>query len=355
MRWLALALIGCAPQGEADPCAPSGDHLLVATTDYTVGVLAAVDPKAECVGDRLATLSPDPLVRTSGAQRFAVGRSAGDTVRSWTGTGWEEPGWEVGLEGLPNVHDVVSLGHGRLLVLPYDLPELWVLDASNGNLLQTVDLADEDPSDGLPEADSAVVVGDRVAVALQRFDRSDAWAAQPGRILWLSMDDLTVLDRLDTGPSPRILGLADGELAVLTGAYGALDGALHTVGADGALGDPWLVESDWDLDFGAMAAVGDTVVVVGTDVVTGESSVALCVERASGDVRASDPVTQWYADAVSGGDRVWVAARRTWSGRGQGAIVELDLQACQEAPRRYPSELEPYSLAWAASDSSVSR
>lgn len=351
MRWLLLGLVGCMPE-EPGTCDPQGSHLLVATTDYTVGVLAAVDPSAECLSDRLATLSPDPLVRTHEDQRYAVSRSAGDAVRSWMGVNWGEPLWEVGLDDVPNVHDVVWLDDDRLLVLPYDLPQLWVLDARTGQQLDAIDIADEDPSDGLPEPDSAVVIGDRIAVALQRFDRANAWAAQAGRVLWLDLNDLSVLDRVDTGPSPRVVAGSDGEVVVLTGAYGVLDGALHLLDPEEGLDSSILNEADWGMDFGAHAEVDGALVVVGTDWETGEASRALCVNAATGSVVAGDWVTQWYADVVEGDGRAWVAARRTWSGQGQGAIVELDPVTCEEAPRRYLSELEPYSLAWAGAEAS---
>ena len=74
--WLLLAACSDPPR---PTCTPDSSHLLLVTTDYDAGALAAVELDGSCVADPIASSGTDPLVRWLG-DRVAVIVDGGATA-----------------------------------------------------------------------------------------------------------------------------------------------------------------------------------------------------------------------------------------------------------------------------------
>jgi len=245
---------GCAaPAPAPHGCDLSGSHLLVATTDFQVGALAAIDLQTGCVADRLASVGPDPLVRMLDASVVVASRGQGDTVWRFDPGVYDRPIAEFVPQVAGNVHDVVQIGEALWLTL-YEEPHLQVTDLW-GAPLGTVPLGDHADADGIPEADRAVVVDGVLHVALQRLDRGGGglWpAAGPGRLIAVDPVSWTELGWFALGDNPRLV--PGDPLRALTGVFGAPDGAEVAIDlVAGAVVETGLAEADAGLDFGVAA------------------------------------------------------------------------------------------------------
>ncbi|MCB9687636.1 MAG: hypothetical protein H6738_11630 [Alphaproteobacteria bacterium] len=342
--WLPFACV----TPETPSCLEPGEpHLVVATTDLETGALAAISLDGGCVEDRLATLSGDPLVRSLGDRVVAADRTGGDAIRVFEAGAYGAPLAEFSVGRAVNVHDVARDGD-RLVVAPYDTDALVVtgLDGAELGRLPLGSLAD---ADGIPEVDRLVWLDGVLHASLQLLDRSDGSyrPTGPGLLVPLDLDGLDAGAPVALGPNPRVLAdpLDPGAVTVATGRFYVPDGEVGTF--DGAW-HPLTDESTLGFDATHVLRVGERVIVVGVDLDVGGPSHVACIAADGTVAHATDP--GFLVDAVTDGERVWLADRVSWNGGGAGAVLTLDPAGCALSVLTDATSLDPYGLALVATD-----
>jgi hypothetical protein len=213
-----------------------------------------------------------------------------------------------------NPYDVAVLSPTKAYVVQYNSPQVLIVNPSTGEISsQTISLADFADADGIPEAVSIDVVGERAYIALQQLDRGAGYVAPEHSVI--AVIDTTTDRVLDMDPvTDGVQGIAlragnpnstavsaDGRYLLVssTGNYGGMtDAALDTI--DLSLTPPRVVRS---LNVEALGGKpGSVETVQGTTawvtVRRRSASVIASYDFISGDV-ATAPVAE--SDSVSFG------------------------------------------------------
>lgn len=348
MRLAPLLLAACVSGREpADRVILEGPQLVVATTDYRVGALAAVDPSTGVVHDTLSSTSGDPEVVATGGRLVVLNRGTSDALRVFEGGDLSVPVVEAALPSGANAHGVAEVD-GALFVSLYERSFLQVIDPMDGAELGRVDLVREADRDGLPEADAVRLADGRLFVSVQRLDRDAGWSPGTGRVVEVDPGTWEVLARWDVGPNPRVFpNPADpATLVVLTGVFYIPDGALSVFDpATGTLTE-LATEAELGADLLGFAGSGSHGLALGVDFDPTGPSTLHCIDLDSGAVRLGRTSGAWYAAATAGpqGD-VWVGARAGFGPPGgDRGLLRFDPVACQLVGAPIPLLLEPYSL-----------
>lgn len=335
-------LVACADGPRAPACAPDGPHLLVATTDFSSGALAAVATDGSCVADAIASAGPDPLVRWLEDRAVVADRTGGNAIRTYLPGAYSAPEREFAVDVGGNVHDVAQVGD-TLLISLFDRAEVVATDL-DGAEIGRVDLAAHADADGLPEADRFGIADGRLLLAVQRLARTGStWPpAGEGRVLEIATDALEVAAAWDAGTDPKLaLDL------VLTGVFFEPDGALH--GFDAGLGPPVATEAALGYDLSGVAAVGDHAVVLGLGFPRGDGTYGPqhvdCVDLRDGAVTPGLETGAWPVDLAAGDGAVYVALRASWSEAGANAVLRVDPVTCAVETLAEAFLLEPFALA----------
>ena len=151
MLLASLLLLGCAPVPAQHDCDLAGPHVVVGTSDFASGALAAVtlDGDEVCVADRLVSTGPDAVVRVTDHHTWVVNRTGSDTLLAYEHGDYATPALEVVVAPGGNAHDLVA-HEGQLFVALYDEPRVLVLDL-DGVPVGEVDLSPHADADGLPD------------------------------------------------------------------------------------------------------------------------------------------------------------------------------------------------------------
>ncbi len=326
-------------------CDLSGPHVVVATTDFRVGALAAVTPDG-CVADRLSSTSGDAVVRATEERLWVLNRTGGDALLAYPHGDYRAPEIELGAYRHDNPHDLVRVGDQLFLSL-YERSELVVLDASDGAEIGRIDLSGEADADGLPEADALLVLEDKVYLSLQRMDRTGlAWVPSGhGTVIRIDPESWAIDGRWETEGNPKMVAFGQ-SIAVMSGTYFEADGSLevldvHMSGPDAL--QPVLSEEDLGFDLGGAAAW----VVLGTAFEEGGDGVIGCVS--GGAFTEAHRGTAWFAEAVEADAvdmDVLVASRKNWDlAKDDGGLLSVDSDDCSVTELSFPTLLDPFSLA----------
>ncbi|MBX2798445.1 MAG: hypothetical protein KTR31_12265 [Myxococcales bacterium] len=339
-----LSALGCAPPPATHDCDLSGPHLVVATTDYVAGALAAVDPVTGCTADRLSSVGPDPIVRALQEGMVVADRSGGDTVRRFARSAYQTPVSEFVVEVGGNIHDLAQVDD-QLLITLYDRDFAAVVGL-DGAPRGTVDLSEQADADGLPEADAIVMVDGTPHLGLQRLTRPAHTADEAG---WVAMVDLelqVVSGTLPLGPNPRLFASGGAELLVATGAFFAPDGEVFRVDPATGLRTSVLTEAEIGQDVTHAVAAGDVLLVVTVphDPEGGPSQL-LCVYP-DGEIVLGLESVSWLRDIVVTPQGAVLATRRGWSFEGDGALYTVEPDTCGVALLTDAFLLDPDSIAW---------
>lgn len=182
---VAGALAACGDN--VHPVAPPGPpHAVVVAGDFTIGhpgVLSTLDPAtgavAMNVGPAMA-VGDDPVLRHFGHELFIVNRNDGNnvTILDDQTLAFEE---QLGTGANSNPQDVAVLGN-KLYVPTYGSRGVTVLTRGS-TATQVIDLSADDP-DGLPNCESAYLVGKDLYVVCQLLDNSQEFLPPrgPGKV-----------------------------------------------------------------------------------------------------------------------------------------------------------------------------
>ena len=338
----SLVMVGCmGPRAPAPQCT-GNPTLLLTTTDFVVGALARVDDQG-CVDDRLATTGSDALLARMEDEVLLLERGTANVLRRLDPLAPATPVWEVALESGANAHDVAMVAD-TLWVAQYDLPEVSLRDPVSGAEVGSLSLDAFNDADGLAEADSFGVLGGRLFLALQQFDRTMGWVSDSGWIVEIDPIGATVVQSWSTGPSPRLVsrGPDAQSLIVVTGTYGVADGALSVF--DGATLVEVATEAEIGGDLGSYAESNDLGVMAVTDFELGGEARLACVDWPTGDLVIGKAETAWYVDIAVGEQSLEVGVRRGWGEGDAPGVAKVDPDLCELHPSRVVTSLEPYSL-----------
>jgi len=342
---MMLLLAGCT-EDHVPECIPEGPHVVLTTTDFEVGALSALDVDGSCVGDGIASVGPDTVVRALGDRVVTAQRTGGDAVRVYVPGEYTHPEAEFVVEHEGNVHDVARAGDELWFTL-YDANRLAVTDLA-GTPRASIPLDPYSDADGFAEPDLSVLLGDRLYVALQRLDRTAgaAWGAGPGGLL-LEIDPAarSVVRTFDVGVNPRLYRHPDdeGALVLLTGLYFALDGALSVLRPEGDSLELILTETEAGFDLDVLAGS----VLLGTSVEEGGEARVDCVSLADGALIPGARTAAWPVAAARTADgTVAVAVRTGWGGADQGAVWQVDPADCGVVPVAETFALDPFDAAF---------
>lgn len=332
----------CAPALVGDaPCPPGEVAAFVATTDYTVGALAAVCADGD-VRDGLTEIGGDPMIQVVEDSLFVLDRSGGDAIRRYPIDGpFTAPTWETGVDAPGNPHEIAAFG-GSLWVTLYDAGALLRLDPTDGAVLDQVDLASFADADGIAEPDALVVADDRLWVTLQRLDRSVGWVSDGGALLPIDADGAPGAV-VPTAPNPTLVRAGSG-LFLRSGHWYALDGDLRPWAPPAAPGEPVATEAEIGREIAGYVTSHDGAalrVEVGLDL--SQRLGCLGPDGAStGEIRTDDAL---FGLSSAGAGAAWVAARTSWNGGGRGAgLLGLDVAGCAVTDT-LPTRLEPSMVA----------
>jgi hypothetical protein len=319
--------------------------VLLTTTDFEVGALSALDVQGSCVGDGIASVGPDTVVRALGDRVVTAQRTGGDAVRVYVPGQYAAPESEFVVESEGNVHDVARVGDELWFTL-YDANRMAVTDL-HGAPLASIPLDAYSDADGFAEPDLTAVVGDHLYVALQRLERTGAhWGTGPGGlVLRIDPAERAVVDTFDVGPNPRLYAHPDDAtaLVVLTGVFFALDGALSILRPDAGSVEEILTEAEVGFDLNVMAGA----VVLGTSTDQGGPSFVTCVSLTEGTLATGTETDAWPVAATRTVDgSVAVAVRTGWGGAEEAAVWGVDPAPCTVDPIAEHFELDPFDVAF---------
>ena len=148
--------------------------------------------------------SSDIAVATDGTDFYQVGRSGIDSLTRYDPDDLETPIWQYSVNGeevATNPQTIVFASATKAYVIRYDSPLVWVVDPSatdeSAFLTGTIDLSAYDDV-GTPNAVDAVIVGDRLYVALQRLGGEDEFT--PVQSGYVAVVDTATDTEIDTAP-----------------------------------------------------------------------------------------------------------------------------------------------------------
>lgn len=287
-------------------------RILVGTSDgmtggYVVGTLSTrMFQRVMPTGD--AGVPQDHVVRTSGCTVFDLHRTwaaAPNSVAVLDPDNLLTPRRVITLDPVPtgpdaglqsaNPHDVAVVAPGKAYVTQYNSPELAIVDPVRGVRTGTISLAPLADGDGIPEAESVVIVGNRAYVSLQQLARPSYMAPAQSTIAVID----TTMDRLID-----------------------LDPAMSGVqGIRLSFGNPMEMSLSLDGRYLLVVSVGNYSTMAGGFVGGGVDVIDLSNHRVVRFFRAMDLGGEPSSVVAMGGTQAWVAVRTE---RGSLVIKSLD-------------------------------
>jgi hypothetical protein len=320
--------------------------VLLTTTDFEVGALSALDVEGSCVGDGIASVGPDTVVRALGDRVVTAQRTGGDAVRVYVPGRYTAPETEFVVETEGNVHDIARVGDELWFTL-YDANRLAVTDLA-GAPLASIALDAYSDADGFAEPDLLAVVGDHLYVALQRLARGDGsrWGAgASGLVLEIDPAERSVVRSFDVGTNPRMYPHVEdpAALVVLSGVFFELDGHLSVLRPGEGSVEEVFTEAEVGYDLNVLAGP----VVLGTSVEQGGPSHVDCVSFTDGTFATGTTTDAWPVAATPTSDgSVAVAVRTGWGGVEEAAVWQVDPATCAIVPIAEHFELDPFDVAF---------
>lgn len=342
---MLFAWFGCVAVPDGPGAAPP-EGMVVSTTDFTAGALAAVSIEGALVDGLFAT-SGDPMVSADGAWVVLLDRAPPAAIRLFEAPDLAAPVREFSLPPGGNPQDAAVCGE-RLFVPMLDSATLpwWSLgDAGNG----AVDLSAYADDDGSPEAATVVRVDEQLYVGLQRL-RAEGPVWEPegeGRVVAIDCATAEIVDDWPTGPNPSVhRAAAIGDLWVRTGVWGRPDGALSRLNVASGAMNVVVDEATLGWDLGDVVDVDGTLGIVGAAFDWSEN-VAVCVPPGGDPAVMAQTGAYLSAIAADASGQAWVAHSLDYAEPdAPHGLRAYDLSACAPLGEGLvPTLLPPYALA----------
>ena len=327
---LACALVtlaACSDDAKVDPATgplfAAGDtaYCLTLGADYTsnVGTLAGIAlPSLTVTKDLLhGAASGDPVIRAANGKIFIVNRSAANvtvidqatfTVERQFSTGSSSNPQDIAVTGSKAY--VATLGTGSL--------QVWDLASAATAPAATIDLSSYDP-DGVPDASSVAIHGDRAFVTLELLD--DQFTPRGvGKVVVIDTGSNAVVADFDltfANPTGFLAASGDTLLVETVADYSGVDGCVETIdtGAPGT-GDCLVENAELMGTVSSIAVAGSTTYLAvsaadfssaGLYSVSGgtESPALTPATESVSDVAVAPTGVVVYSDSAGGGIRVY--------------------------------------------------
>jgi hypothetical protein len=178
----ALRVLVSAVAATIPSCAAATESRAIVGTsscDFVTGGIGEID---------IATLAPiehhagridgDAVLREQDGRFFALNRFGGDNVQELDPDDGYTTLWQCSTGPGSNPHDIVLVADDKAYVTRYDATSILIVDPSVGPTCAgftrgTIDLSSLADADTIPEMEQAVLVGNRLFVAIQRLDRKN--------------------------------------------------------------------------------------------------------------------------------------------------------------------------------------
>ena len=178
----ALLLGGCSSSSDNDIVDANLAAIAVgATADYSTASHAVIDTESPYAAE--ININPsantDVTVSAWGSYFYRIERFGANSVTKYDIANPDTPIWQCSTEGSEsnsNPYQLVQVAEDKAYLLRYGSGKLWIVDPSiassadcdTGFKIGEIDLSSFD-GDGVPEMSAAVVVGNRLFVAIQRL------------------------------------------------------------------------------------------------------------------------------------------------------------------------------------------
>jgi DNA-binding beta-propeller fold protein YncE len=312
------------------PLFASGDtgYCLALGADYTnnVGTLTGIAlPSLTVTKDLLhGTASGDPVMRAFGGKIYIVNRTAANVTVIDRATFTVDRQFSTGSGSNPQ--DIaVANGKGYVAALGLGGVQVWDLDATPAAIAPTttIDLSTYDP-DGIPDASSIAIHGDRAYVTLELLDGQFTPRGK-GKVVVIDTGTNAVVDDFDltfANPFGFLVASGDSLLVETVADYSGVDGCVEAIDtAAPGTGACLAANSAFMGTVSAMAVAGaKTYLAVSAadfsasalhTVSGGTVSAALTpATQAVTDVAVAPSGVLVYSDATGGGIRVYDPARQ---------------------------------------------
>lgn len=354
---MMLILLACVPH-VADSSEDSktsnteppiaGQTLFIATTDYSVGMLASLDLATDTLSDGLLATGGDPALSKGDDWLFLMERSTENTLRAY-GSDLSAPVLEFATGDGSNPQEAVLCGE-KIFVSLYEENFLAIYDQT-GQSTGQVDLSAFDDGDGEPEASKLYVAPDGfLYVGMNHLDENYR-AVGAGGIAKVDCETGMVLQSWEGPPNlhfnvdpiePEVLHLAGGNYFLPDWSGPDLDGFYQRLDTrTGSLSEPLLTEADWGANLGFVVEREETTWVISDD---GYAWEVWCVASDGTPTLALDG-NLFVADTLMTEDTLYLAVRPGFgTGSAVSGIIPLDLATCH-AGDAFSTALPPSSLA----------
>ncbi len=201
------------------------ERAIVATVapDFSSGAHAVIniDPTYQTQQDLAPTVS-DIVLAAHGSHFYRIERFNRDNITKFKSSEPATPIWQFstldsGEQGSGNPQTIIFKDENKAYILRWGKSSAWVVDPSATDQasfkLGEIDLSAYDDGDGAVEMQSGVIVGDKLFIAMQRFDSSfnplQAYVAVIDTATDKEIDTETGEDNvLDTGAEENFKGIA---------------------------------------------------------------------------------------------------------------------------------------------------
>lgn len=198
-----LAITGCLDSSSTSaPAAQTLSALTVgATADFSSASMAIIDTDNYTATTELNATSSDMTISTYQDTIYLINRGEAN-ITKYSVNAPTTPIWQCSTGAGSNPYQVIQTSNNQAYVLRYDSAEIWVIDPSISSSAQCntqfktaeIDLSSFD--DDLPNMSHAVLVGNRLFVALQRLT---GWTAD--KDAQIVVIDTQTQQLIDTDPA----------------------------------------------------------------------------------------------------------------------------------------------------------
>ena len=178
----STALVGCSSSNNDNETVDVDLAAVVAgaTADYSSASLAVIDaqPPHEKTINLMPSDKTDVVLSAWGSYFYRIERFGANSIAKYDIAAPGTPVWQCSTEGEEsnsNPYQLVQVAENKAYVLRYGSPKIWVVNPSIASSADCasfktaeIDLSAFD-EDGVPDMSSAVVVDDRLFVAIQRL------------------------------------------------------------------------------------------------------------------------------------------------------------------------------------------